>query len=254
MSTRKTTSQEVIAAIDRDDAGEIEMLLNGRAATFRVSEEHRTNFFVWDSWVDEMVERWTTVTSKKTAIACAAGKPAPHVVAKILEMLGREEADIRAHLSILGECSEEVHQCTALHWACSVGSLEIVRSLVKAGAPLDSRDGFGRIPLHGAVSGDFVQVVRFLLDLGDNSCTASTRVAHRHESVVAYRGQSSRTVIIVDRAPIHLAKSAAMVRLLVEKGADVNSVQGEERKTALQEAGGNQDLAAALIEAGAKPV
>lgn len=53
---------------------------------------------------------------------------------------------------------------TALTVACLHASLEVVRALVEAGADLNREDGDGWTPLHAAVHGNRVEIVRYLLD------------------------------------------------------------------------------------------
>ena len=53
-----------------------------------------------------------------------------------------------------------------IHLAASSGHLDIVKTLVEAGSRLDDVDKFGRSPLLWATTGNYVEVVKFLLQAG----------------------------------------------------------------------------------------
>jgi hypothetical protein len=93
---------------------------------------------------------------------------------------------------------------TALHWACTVGSLRNIKVLLHYGAVVDVVNSLGRSPLMDAVSGGYVPVVSVLLSAGANP------------NVVDKGGETP------------LLRAAARndleaVRLLVKHGADVRA-------------------------------
>lgn len=95
---------------------------------------------------------------------------------------------------------------TLLHMACERGNLKIVKSLLKKGADIESKNCGGCTPLHWACNFfnfhlRYVQVVKFLLGKGANIDSKDARGC----------------------TPLHmaiLAKNLELVDLLLEQGAD----------------------------------
>jgi ankyrin repeat protein len=76
-------------------------------------------------------------------------------------------------LSLLPQCGR-----TALSRACATGDLEVVETLVDAGASLKNRDMLGMTPLLNAVYHGHPHVVRFLLARGADYKDADHVCAH----------------------------------------------------------------------------
>ena len=109
------------------------------------------------------------------------------------------------------------------------------RAVVSTGAVPNTRDEFGRTPLHDAAAAGALKAVRALLDAG-----ADARVADDYGTT-----------------PLHLAcrrGHIAIARLLLERGADVNA-RSAAGATPLHEAAlaGDETLVGLLLDCGARP-
>ena len=94
---------------------------------------------------------------------------------------------------------------TLLHWACAQGKTQVVKLLVEKGADVNAKTARGLTPLKQAVYGKHHEIVDFLLN--------------RTPVDVDARGQQNFTLL-------HWACAEGktqVVKLLVEKGADVNA-------------------------------
>jgi hypothetical protein len=59
---------------------------------------------------------------------------------------GRRCECFSSHTSKTAKCTQDTR--TPLHWAASVGALDVARYLLDHGAPVDAPDGSGWTPLH----------------------------------------------------------------------------------------------------------
>ncbi|OWQ71334.1 hypothetical protein CEE57_10610 [Stenotrophomonas maltophilia] len=98
----------------------------------------------------------------------------------------------------------EAMHATPLHSAVQDERIELVKLLLEAGADHSAVDGDGYTPLCVAVRNDKIAIARTLLAGGANPSQV-------HDTV---------------KCPLLCANSAAMAKLLVYKGADVNMVMG----------------------------
>jgi ankyrin repeat protein len=157
---------------------------------------------------------------------------------------------------------------TALLIACYSGHQEIVDFLIEKGADVKQRDKFGAAPLHMAVIGGFKEIVEKLAangaDISASTVTGRVPVelAFESEHLAIIELLLNRGVVldaaINDRGRTLLHKAvlmnkAAVVDLLVARGADVNKKDGQ-GKTSLDLAVmcGHRAMVNRLIEKGAK--
>jgi ankyrin repeat protein len=90
---------------------------------------------------------------------------------------------------------------TALHAAAQNGWSEVVKVLIEEGSDLDARVGNGSSALHLAARHGHVDAAKALLD-------ANAPINSRDNW---------------DRTPLHVAKTAAVMQLLLDAGADVEA-------------------------------
>ncbi|MDE0200553.1 MAG: ankyrin repeat domain-containing protein [Caldilineaceae bacterium] len=134
---------------------------------------------------------------------------------------------------------------TALHEAVAQGSAEIVQVLVDAGADIEAKGFMGRTPLSLAAEEGASEIMKVLLGRAPDSATAASGDGQKAASPSAIGSKALFAAIESD--------NAAMVRLLVEAGADVNAAEGFGGNTPLHEAveEGNAEIVQILVDAGA---
>lgn len=143
---------------------------------------------------------------------------------QVLEMLGRD-TDVN-HRQLDGT--------TALHWAVYYDDAELVKELLERGAEVHAVNDFGATPLSQAAIQGNPQVIELLLDAG----------ADPNE-----RGADDQTpLMILARTP-----TVEAARVLVKAGADVNAVEKWRGQTALMWAAAQKQPAMLrfLVEEGA---
>jgi hypothetical protein len=104
-----------------------------------------------------------------------------------------------------GLTRQEGQSGTLLQWAANDGDVDMCKFLIGNGADVNYLDKFGGTPLHrAAVASGGEKTVEYLLSAGAKP------------DVVNYECDT----------PLHKADNAAIAKLLLEKGADVNSIGG----------------------------
>ncbi len=162
-----------------------------------------------------------------------------------------------------GEHADE----TALYHACARGvDVEIIKSLLDAGADLSIKDKDGFSPFYAAVDEENIEIVKYLLTRGAdvhelngvNNLTALFPAANNGNldiaNVLIDAGININAKDNEGLSAIYEAfdnKQIAMIKFLISKGADVNNQESEKGMTMLHEAiiNGLTDIAKALIDA-----
>ena len=158
---------------------------------------------------------------------------------------------------------------TALYYAAQQGYLDIVKELLRHNPRVDNGNWAFTTPLHVAASNGYVEVVKELLTNNafidaKNICKWTAlhfaTVSGRPE-VVQYLLENSAGIDIVDtpqrETPLHKAASdngnKEIVKLLLEKGADVNAknMYGETPLHKAASDNGNKEIVTLLLEKGA---
>lgn len=143
------------------------------------------------------------------------------------------DIDIMASLITAGAIVDRIEQCgrTALHTVAIKGSPAMIHILLDAGADINMGDARGFTPLHEAVRYQKLPTARALLE----------------------RNASIKANIDLGGTPIDFAfRSVEMVKLLVEFGADVNSINDRDGLLHNACSIGNSGLVAYLIQLGVK--
>ena len=134
------------------------------------------------------------------------------------------------------ESKSEVDLRTPLSWAAEGGQEEIVKYLLERGAELDSEDNNGRVPLSWAAGSGHETIVRILLAEVEKGLEDRKHLSRAGwQRLLAAKSESKRSDVQVrqkwlmsDRygqTPLFYAAQnghMAVVKLLLEKGADVN--------------------------------
>ena len=134
---------------------------------------------------------------------------------------------------------------TPLHEAVEQGDAEIVKILVAAGADVNAEGYFDRTPLSLAAEEGATEIMQILLGSGPDADTPASGEDKEAASTPSIGSEALYTAI--EKGDV------AMVRLLVEAGADVNAAEGFGGNTPLHEAveQGDAEIVKILVEAGA---
>jgi hypothetical protein len=151
---------------------------------------------------------------------------------------------------------------TALHVAARIGRLDVVQELVNASAPVDAQDGLDQTPLMGAAQFGRTDVLACLLENGADPAVVMTE-GTTALMFAARNGPLESAQLLLDNGvdinqadqagdtalffAIHLDDendAIGMIRLLLEKGADLNLKNGDGfTVTAFAREEGKRDLA-----------
>ncbi|MCY4410246.1 MAG: ankyrin repeat domain-containing protein, partial [Caldilineaceae bacterium] len=125
------------------------------------------------------------------------------------------------------------------------GDAEIVKILVEAGADVEAKGYFDRTPLSLAAEEGATEIIQILLGSGPDADTPASGEDKEAASTPSIGSEALYTAI--EKGDV------AMVRLLVEAGADVNAAEGFGGNTPLHEAveQGDAEIVKILVEAGA---
>ena len=160
---------------------------------------------------------------------------------------------------------KERYRLTLLHSAAENNLLLVVEALVKRGAKVNAEiEGFRGIPLTMAMSNGHEEVVRFLLDHGANAQyidsagytllhVAAGRVSNDMLQRLIDLGCDVNAKSKIDQRPLYGAirrEAWDNAKFLVEKGADIETVDGEGTPLALAAKYGGLELAKLMVEKG----
>jgi ankyrin repeat protein len=167
---------------------------------------------------------------------------------------------------------------TALHWAARDGHIEVVKTLLAAGADVNARDFYKETPLYYAIDGkstNSLEITKLLIDKGadvnahddsdqtplESSIYVNSETGYEIAKLLIAKG--SKTNKLKDSsngmALLHFAASygqVKMVQLLLDNGADINAIEPECQQTPLiaaisQRTAGGTETAKLLIVRGA---
>ena len=147
---------------------------------------------------------------------------------------------------------------TALHWAARDGHIEVVKTLLAAGADVSARDFYKETPLYYAIDGkstNSLEITKLLIDKGadvnvhddsdqtllESSIYVNSETGYEIAKLLIAKG--SKTNKLKDSsngmALLHFAAGygqVKMVQLLLDNGADINAIEPECQQTPLMAA------------------
>ena len=180
---------------------------------------------------------------------------------KILEILSSINGPKKATLNFTDDFGD-----TLIHVAASKGFIDSVKTLVKLGIIIDSKNNFGETPLYKAVQGQNLEILNFLIksgadiktstDLGDTIMHLAASLGNL-EIIKLLLSNNFRFPInirnLYGETPVYkaaLSGKCDIIKFLVKNGGDLNS--NHNGKTMLHEAvtKGNEKAVICLIESG----
>ena len=146
--------------------------------------------------------------------------------------------DLNTVKSIIEEDKNQVNthdnrNCYAIHYACNIDSVDIVRYLVENGANINVQDVDGDIPISWALARGHKDIAKLLIEKG-----ADLNISNNNGYTLLHWAAFS--------------SDGEIAQLFIDKGVNLNTVDFE-HKTALHHAGEreNVEVAKVLIKAGA---
>jgi ankyrin repeat protein len=185
------------------------------------------------------------------SLGISAFGSAPEVTDQYYDCIRRNDLGVlQGLIKSAGVKQKDKHGTTPLHQAAANGSVEAMRLLVAAGAPVDAANDFGATPLMWAITEP--EKVKLLVGAGAD-VNARSKMGRTPLCLAAANDGSSNTVRFLlergakveDQALVFAAgaNDLASMRLLIEKGANVNA-KGDAGITPLMWAAGNGNLKA----------
>ncbi len=195
--------QQIIEAIQNNDIDRVRELLNKKPQLAEIQTPSGLSIIQLSAYLKNEELTSLLLNHKKELDlfeACAIGK------------INAVKKQIEKNPGLLGSFSNDGF--TPLGLACYFGHHEIADFLIKKGAQINiaSKNGFEVTPLHSAVAGSHLAIVKLLLDNGANP-NAEQIAGIRPLHAAAHKGESE------------------IVELLLKNGADPNA-RNEEGKTA----------------------
>ena len=217
-----TTTDDLFAAIQSDDAAKIKSLLTAEPALATARNEKGLSAVLFARYSNRLKALAALLAAKPHLDifeAAAAGEQA-----RVQELLERDPALARA---------AAIDGGTALHLAAYFRHAEIAQALIRAGADVNAvAPGFGNVqPLHSAAAGHQLSIVKMLLE------AAANPNARQHMGYTALHEAAN-------------SGDVEMARLLLKYGADP-AAQTDTGQTALAiaEEKGKSEVATLLREA-----
>lgn len=156
--------------------------------------------------------------------------------------------------------TQDDYGSTSLHQASIKGHVRVARILIDRGADATAKNNHGSTPLHLASSHEKLEFVRFILDYGADVTARDkeglTPLHHAFGHRYVHGASSLRKISKITSRDVRgdrlSSKRVKVIRLLVERGADV-AAQDHDGLTPLHLASswGHMDLAYLLVERGA---
>ena len=157
----------------------------------------------------------------------------------------------------------------ALHWACALGRLEIVRALLRGGARLEAMDSEGKTPLLVSGHTGHAPVIRALLEAGA-SPLATDPFGNSALHLAAFQGHVATVHLLLEagaavEAPDHQGATPArhatrkgradVLRMLLEAGAAPGGTDAATGESLLHAAAsrGHTEVMGGLLQAGLNP-
>src|SRR6266852_4825820 len=204
----------------------------------RLFDPAQPHFAAW-VWLYDIVRYWT---ERMPTTHPTQPEARPIYYASLCGFVGLAEHLIAAHSRDVN--SKGGSHTTPLHAASVKGNLEVASLLVRNGADPDSRDHFGRVPLHRVSQGgqlvmakSSLEIARLLVNSGaDVNLTDYEGCAPLHAAAQSgYReiaelllesGASLDARNMTQKTPLKLACAHGktdMARFLINRGSDINS-------------------------------
>ena len=152
---------------------------------------------------------------------------------------------------------------TPLHLCSRAGNLEVVKFLLEKGVDIALRNNYGQTPLHLSSENGKLEVVKFLLEKGADIESKFPFIPDPRDPCPMVEDKIKKGTWVSKKGkdygitPLHVAATRGsnleVVKFLLEKGADIESKQLDDRKTPLHVAvkSGDFDLVKLLLERGA---
>jgi ankyrin repeat protein len=222
--------------------------VNAQAHHKWISRDYAMGYYKYDTYKYEDGSKY----GAETALHLAA----QYGHTKIAELLLEYNADTNI---------KDSGQRTALHYAAARGYRELAELLVDNGADLNIQDGSGKTALHEAAEHGYTEIARLLINNKADSnapCKEGWTPLHHaavgnHKEIVELLLNNNADVDIRNASyepVLHLAQTKEIARLLISRGAAINTQPCNNNRTVLLKAVGcdrNRELVRWLVAQGA---